>query len=104
MMTKHIEGRRKAQWARVVERVRGCYEAQEVPFGMVYRWCPECIVVECGCGERTTLTSSRTTCAGCGTDHAAIVQEWLGAERPEEDEALHPWRYATDREEVGLPC
>jgi hypothetical protein len=102
------ERHKKVRGARVVERIEGCYEAQEVPFGMVYRWYPECLVVECGCGERTTLTGSTTTCVECGTNHALIVQEWLGAGWPETDEkadeALHPWRYAGDREGVGLPC
>jgi hypothetical protein len=39
-----------------IECTRGHYEVQEVDFGTVYRWCPECVVVECDCGQRTTLT------------------------------------------------
>ena len=38
-----------------LERLEGHYDAQEVPFGTVYRWCPECLVVECKCGKRLTL-------------------------------------------------
>ena len=87
----------------VVERIEGRYEVQEVEFGKVYRWCPECIVIECYyCGERPTLTRSTTTC-DCGADYAATVREELTSRRSGE-EALHPWRYAEDREEAGIPC
>ncbi len=104
LMKERIEKHRKSKYVKVIEHIEGCYEAQEVSFGMVYKWSPECLVVECGCDERTALTLSMTTCAGCETDHAAIVQEWLAFERLEAtDEALRPWRYATDREDVGLP-
>ncbi len=107
--TERVEGRhKKVRGARVVERVEGCYEAQEVPLGVVYRWCPERLVIECSCGENTTLTGSRTICVGCSTQHAVIVQEWLGAGQLEADEKLdkylHPWRYAGNREGLGLPC
>jgi hypothetical protein len=101
-----VEKHRKTKYAyaKVIEHIEGCYEVQEVPFGMVYKWSPQRLVVECGCGERTTLSSSRTTCTGCGMDHATVVQERLGTEQPEAvDEALHPWRCARDREDVGLP-
>ncbi len=40
----------------IIERLEGHYEAQEVPFGIVYSWSPECLVAECGCGERVALT------------------------------------------------
>ena len=91
----------------IIERLEGHYEAQEVPFGIVYSWSPECLVAECRCGERVALTPSMSTCAGCDTDHAVIVQlEWLlPCGRPETaDEVLHPWRHAGDREGLGLPC
>jgi len=105
LTTEHIEKHRKGKYAKVTKRTEGRYEAQEVEFGTVYKWCPECLVVACRCGEKMTLTPSMPTCAGCGTEYAAIVQEWSGAERPEPaDETLHPWRYAEDREDVGLPC
>ncbi len=104
-MKERVEKHRKTKYAKVIERIEGCYEAQEVLFGRVYKWSPECLVVECGCGERVALTPSMSTCAGCDTDHAAIVQEWLPFERPEAaDEVLRPWRYAGDREGLGLPC
>ncbi len=87
-----------------VERTEeGRYEVQEVQFGRVYRWCPECVVIECDCAERLSLTSSMTTCRWCGADHAALVREQLAAERAG-DETLHPWRYAGEREGEGLPC
>ena len=89
---------------KIVEYFEGHYEAQEVPFGMVYKWCPERVVVECECGERATLTNSTTTCVGCQIDYAAEVEHWLRAEHPEvADEALYPWRCAREREDVGLP-
>ena len=85
-----------------IERKEGRYEVQEVEFGRVYRWCPECLVVECDCGERLALTASMTTCHWCRVDHASVVREELATRRLG-DEALHPWRYAGDREDTGLP-
>ena len=87
----------------VIERTEGHYDVQEVQFGTVYRWCPECVVVECDCGERLTLTHSESTCQECGTDHAAIIREELAARRVG-DETIHPWHYAGDHQGVGLPC
>jgi Zn finger protein HypA/HybF involved in hydrogenase expression len=87
----------------VIERTEGHYDVQEVEFGTVYRWCPECVVVECYCGERQTLTHSQSTCPECDADHAAIVREELAARRAR-DESIHPWHYAENRQEVGLPC
>lgn len=86
----------------VIERAQGRYEVQAVEFGKVYRWCPERVVVECGCGERPTLTLRNTAC-GCGVDHAAVVRAELETLRPG-DEALRPWRYAGEDEDTGLPC
>ncbi len=92
-----------AQEAKVIERISGYYEAQEVPFGVVYSWHPGCLLIECGCGKVLTLTCSTTTCSGCGADHTSVVREEL-AGQCSEDVALHPWRYAGDREGLGLPC
>jgi hypothetical protein len=75
---------------RVIERAKAHYEVLEVELGLVYRWCPESVVIECNCGERLTLTASRTTCGVCGAEHASIAQEVLEV-RPE-DKADHPWR------------
>ncbi len=88
----------------MVERVEGHYEVQDVEFGQVYRWCPECIVVECDCGERLSLTGSTTVCSWCGADHTDIVQEEQDIKGQFlRDEDLHPWRYAGDREDIGIP-
>ena len=87
--------------ATVVERVEGHYVVQDVEFGRVYRWCPDCVVVECDCGERVVLNSSMTTC-WCGADHTAVVREKLSARRMGEA-SRHPWRYAEEREGAGLP-
>jgi hypothetical protein len=87
----------------VIERTEGHYDVQEVEFGTVYRWCPECVVVECYCGERPALTHSESTCPECGADHVAIVREELAARRVG-DETIHPWHYAENRQAVGSPC
>jgi hypothetical protein len=42
----------------VIERAEAHYEVQDVEMGKVCRWCPESIVVRCGCGERLSLTVS----------------------------------------------
>lgn len=85
----------------VIERTGGRYEIQDVEFGKVYKWCPECVVVECSCGRTPTLTSSVTTCQ-CGADHATVVREELDAKRPGE-EPPHPWRSLHYSEDTGLP-
>jgi hypothetical protein len=92
------EQREEADSVRVNEHVEGCYEAQEVPFGIVYTWCPGRVVIECDCGERLTLTGTTGIC-GCGTDLAAILRETRAAKRSS-DEYLHPWRCAEDREDA----
>ena len=84
----------------MIERAEGRYEVQDVEFGRVYRWRPEQVVVECECGERTTLTGSETTCR-CGADYTVVFRGESAASL--EDEALHPWRYAGDRESAGIP-
>jgi hypothetical protein len=90
---------------RIIERAEGRYEVQDVVFGRVYRWCPERVVVECGCGEEPILTASVLTCNGCGADHAAVFEEEERAAGGRTgDETLHPWRYDRDREGAGLPC
>ena len=72
----------------VIERIQGHYEVQETSYGEAYVWCPECVVVECDCGERPVLTASLSTC-GCGADHAALVREELASRRSSE-EVSHP--------------
>ncbi len=77
---------------RVLECVGAHCEVQDVQRARVYRWRPATIVLECECGERTTLTSSNTACAGCGADHTEVFSEVLET-RMEEDEGEHPWRF-----------
>jgi hypothetical protein len=87
----------------VIERTEGHYDVEEVEFGTLYRWCPECVVVACDCGERLTLTRSETTCERCGVDHATSVRRELAACQPRE-EIVHPWRYGGDRQGGEVPC
>ena len=92
-----------------IERLEGHYETQEVPFGVVYRWCPDCLVVECVCGKRSTLKrsdliDSQTAVCECGEDRTDEDQEVaVVGQMMKTDEARHPWRYAGDREGLGLP-
>jgi hypothetical protein len=74
----------------IIERVKAHYEVVEVELGVVYRWCPESVVIICNCGKRLALTASRTTCNVCGAGHASIAQEVL--EVRAEDKVDHPWR------------
>src|SRR3954454_13336996 len=89
----------------LIERFVEHYEVQEVPFGRIYKWCPECLVLECECHERVTfhisdLTQGRAVCA-CGADLTSEIQEMLQEDQPEvwgqmlEDYEVthHPWLY-----------
>jgi hypothetical protein len=94
----------------ILKYTKGCYEVQDVQFGKVYRWCPESLLVECDCGQRASFTSSKTTCQWCGSNYATIITDYaaLAREEPDtwqlEEEAMHPWRYAKGRQDVGIPC
>ncbi len=95
---------------RVVERIVEHYDAQEVQFGRVYRWCPERLVVECDCGQqmilkRTDLISSGATTCECGADHAGTIRKELVLQPSDEDhEAVHhPWRYWRSSMDTGIP-
>ncbi len=103
MAEQRTEEQSKAKYAKVIERIGGYYEAQEVPFGVVYQWNPGYLLIECGCGEKLALSCFTNICSECGADYAAVVQEELAGQCSEE-EALHPWRYAGEHEERGLPC
>jgi len=87
----------------IIERTEGRYEVQDVEFGQVYRWRPATMLVECNCGAMQNLTGSTTECGECGADHAVAVRQVLASAKQPGDEALRPWRYAGDRESVGLP-
>ena len=77
---------------RVLECVGAHCDVQDVQRARVYKWCPAAVSLECECGERLTLTSSSTTCAGCGADHTDVFAEVL-ERRMEEDEGEHPWHF-----------
>ncbi len=91
----------------VIERLEEHYEVQEVPFGRSYKWCPECIVVECDCGERLIFKLSALTDFGavceCGAHLTRGIQEKLQGHQPdvrgqmlEDHEATqHPWLHDT---------
>jgi hypothetical protein len=81
--------------SKVIELIEAHYDVQEVPFGKVYAWRPESILIECECGEESALTASTTTCVECGAEHAGRLRE-ASSERRLGDEALHPWRYSED--------
>ena len=85
----------------VIERTEGRYDVQEVEFGRVYKWRPEHVVVECGCGSTLTLTNSETSC-DCGADHVDVVREELSAKRFG-NELPHPWRHLHYAEDSGIP-
>jgi hypothetical protein len=90
---------------RIVERVAEHYDIEEREFGRVYRWRPASVVVECYCGEKSSLTLSKTACQVCGSNLAEAVRGKLSTQEARaRDEELHPWRYARDREGIGLPC
>jgi hypothetical protein len=104
---------------KVIERVAEHYDVQEVEFGRSYRWCPECIVVECDCGESKTLkrldiiiSSGVTSCEECGAQVSSGIREEVVIERllDEDDAAIHPWHYDTQaqteqhlRDEAAYP-
>jgi hypothetical protein len=97
---------------RVIERVAEHYYVQKMPFGRLYKWAPEHVVVECSkCGERTTHTRSEiidsavTECE-CGKGHAARIREELVIRvLDEEYEAHHhPWRHWHTTKDTGIPA
>jgi hypothetical protein len=99
---------------RIIERVAEHYDVQELAFGKVYIWCPESVLVECKCGERSTfkesdlLSGSVTTCE-CGKDNMSGIREEVQDEEEvvghlfESDEDLHPWRYWHTSKDSGIP-
>ena len=87
--------------AKIIERAHAGYDVEEVVYGKVYRWQPEAVVVECGCGEEASLTSSDTACEECGAEHMRLVRENVSDRQPQGDEDIHPWRYTGDGEDNG---
>ena len=79
-----------------------------MPFGRVYKWCPESVAVECDCGERlivkaSAVVSSFKALCHCGADPTADIQEGcqshqleVSGQMLEDYEATHhPWRNDT---------
>jgi hypothetical protein len=94
----------------VIERVPEHYDTQETQFGRLYRWCPECVVLECKCGKRKTLSrwdliEAKKPACECGKDNAANVREEVVLELLDEDYEAHhhPWRYWHPTEDSGIP-
>jgi hypothetical protein len=92
----------------VIERTAGHYEVQELPFGRAYHWAPEHTILECDCGKRLSLSTTKTICPWCGTDWAGVVQlaeeeEVVGHQLLGGDEVLHPWRYWHSKDYEGIP-
>jgi hypothetical protein len=52
--------------ATIIERVEAHYEVQDVEMGKVYRWCPANVLIECTCGEESTLSAFITICGEWG--------------------------------------
>ncbi len=88
---------------KVLEHVDARYDIEEMQLGKVYKWRPESVLIECECGQSTTLTVSETTCEECGKEHMALLQEALAEQRSSRqclgEEELHPWRYAEESED-----
>jgi len=106
----------------VIERLEEHYEVQEVPFGRSYKWCPECVVVQCDCDKRASfnisdLADPRAVCE-CGVDLTTDIQEKLqgyhsevqGQTLTDYESAHHPWLHDTQaqadqhlRDEAAYP-
>ncbi len=41
---------------KVIERLDARYDIQELQVGRVYKWRPESLLIECECGQMTTLS------------------------------------------------
>ena len=95
---------------KIVERVAGHYDTQELEFGTTYIWCPESVVLECTkCAKKMTLTRSelidtQPDCE-CGKGHSASAREEVVLELVDEDYEVHhhPWRYWHPTKDTGIP-
>ena len=86
---------------RIIEEIEAHYETHEVPFGRIYEWHPEHIIVECDCGERVNFTaiSTTTTCCRCGTDHGPLIRDLQEREGRLPDTSIHPWHHDAQEQE-----
>ena len=95
---------------KIVERVAGHYDTQELEFGTTYIWCPESVVLECTkCAKKITLTRSglmatQPDCE-CGKGHSASAREEVVLELVDEayEAHHHPWRYWYTTKDTGIP-
>ena len=102
---------------RVIERVAEHYDLQEMPFGRIYQWSAEQVVLECKCGKKITLKRSEvigsevSSCA-CGKGNTARIREELILWLIDEEYVAHhhPWRHDTQeqakqhlRDETAFP-
>jgi hypothetical protein len=75
---------------KIIERVEGRYEVQDVEFGKVYKWRPESVVIECDCEQRFTTEGNMvaSSCPRCGAEHTAgVARELEGKPLLAEEEA-----------------
>ncbi len=89
----------------IIENVEAHYETHEVPFGRIYEWHPAYTILECDCGEQSTLTSRSTitTCCWCGAEVGAFIHDIREREGRLWDEVIHSWLYdAQDQAEQHL--
>ena len=87
---------------RVIAREREHYEVHEVPYGKVYSWRPERIVLECDCGERLAWMGPATACA-CGAVHTDLSRDrggWPTDEGHPWTEEYEEWRREKDAENL----
>src|SRR5918993_2874447 len=77
----------------IIESIEAHYSTLEVPFGRVYKWHPEYIIIECDCGQKLLITgtSNIPTCPQCGADYGALVHDIRYREERLRDEEVHPW-------------
>src|SRR5215211_7088622 len=79
----------------ILERLQAHYESREMPFSKVYEWHPATLALECGCGEKVTLTatSTTTTCDRCGADLGTFANAIRESEGRLPDNLTHHWFY-----------
>ncbi len=60
---------------RVLERIAGHYDVEEMEFGKVYKWVPTNAHIECDCGQSFTVEgATATSCPKCGAEHTGVVK------------------------------
>ncbi len=70
----------------IIEHTEAQYKEKEMEFGKVLKWCPERLVLECGCGERPTISRIVTACDGCGKDYMLVFQVKSASQPSEESD------------------